>query len=201
MKTRTINIYEFSELSDTAKETALSDFRDDGEFFWWSDWEKSLKEFSDAIGIRTSYAISPYSHSHCNIADHSFEDGQTELSGMRLRTFLLNNYYHILYEKKTYGKYVKRDNEEWTYNRYSKIQYQGTCCPFTGFCGDEDLLDPIKDFIDHPKDITLIELLEECLNFWMKTVISDMEQQDSEEFISEHFDANEYEFDEDGKQV
>jgi len=186
METKTINVYEFDELSDQAKEYAISNYKDgNDEYFWMDEWSASLKEFAREFGIKHDYAVSPYSYSYCTMKENNFTQEQEELTEIRLRTFILNNFYHILYERKPYGKYEKRENSKWKYDRYSKIQYIETCCPFTGYCGDDDIIHPMREFIKNPYNITLKELIEDCLEAWKAGIVGDMEYQDSDEFAED----------------
>lgn len=198
MRTIRTKIYKFSELSKAAKQKAIE---------WWKDTEtfdyiyeeafESLKAFSDIFAIK----IQDYDFNEPYRSRYTFEadDNILELSGVRLRTYLLNNYYNTLFERKHYGEYKKRENGKYKYDRYSKCQYQPTCCPFTGVCYDEDLLDPIRNFISRPSTKEdFKDLLEDCLSSLNKSLENEIEARCEDENVIETIEANEYEFKADG---
>lgn len=63
---------------------------------------------------------------------------------------------------------------------------------------DNEILDPIYQFLDSPRNINFLELLEECFNAWVKACNQEIENQDSDEYIADHLEANNYEFTEEG---
>ena len=74
-------------------------------------------------------------------------------------------------------------------------------CPFTGYCADEDFLDPIKEFMKSPKNITFRELMEECVHEGLKAIENDYEYQNSREYFEEETLSNNVEFTEEGEQI
>lgn len=64
MRTETINIYTFDELSDAAKEKAREWYRNGMEYFWWNDSLESIKAFCDGYGVTIKdYSIGPFERS------------------------------------------------------------------------------------------------------------------------------------------
>ena len=62
MKQKTINIYQYDELSETAKEKARDWYRDGMEFAWNSDSFASIQAFINHFGADlANYSIGPYS--------------------------------------------------------------------------------------------------------------------------------------------
>jgi hypothetical protein len=63
---KTITTYSFSELSDKAKEKALSDYRAHGfEYAWQYESIESIKAFCDLFGVTlTNYQIGTWGHSY-----------------------------------------------------------------------------------------------------------------------------------------
>ena len=51
MRTATIELYKFDELSDDAKEIARSDYRQHVDYPWFDDALKSIKAFCDHFGV------------------------------------------------------------------------------------------------------------------------------------------------------
>ena len=65
MRTQTINIYTFDELSDMAKEKARDWYRDSMEYFWWNESLDSIKAFADTFRVSIKdYSIGLYDHSY-----------------------------------------------------------------------------------------------------------------------------------------
>lgn len=62
---RTINTYSFDELSEEAKEKALSDYRSNGFEYNWKESHESLKAFCNLFNIKvTDWSIGTYGHSY-----------------------------------------------------------------------------------------------------------------------------------------
>jgi hypothetical protein len=202
MRTIKTNVYAFNELAEDAKEKAIEKFRDnDTEFAWSNEWMDSIKKGLEAFDAE----LSDWSIDCLCIGRSSYRiscDEGLEITGQRLRTYLLNNYYSNFFTCKPYGQYEKRENGKYRYDRYSNIQYTETCCPFTGFCGDEDFMDVFRGFIKSPdNDRTLADLLKEAVEKTLYALQYDCEHQTSDEGITETIEANEYEFTADGAEI
>lgn len=198
-KTIRTKVYRFEALGKNAKQTAIEDFRNDNyEDTYLSDeaWE-SIKAFGKAFDI--NFRSIDYLETYRNKYSFEMEDNILELSGIRLRTYLLNNYSSILFERKHYGQYKKRENGKYRYDRYSKIQTIESCCPFTGVCWNEDLLQPIRNFIDKPNSNDFKDLLEDSIHEVCKSVEGEINARNEDEVIIETIEANDYWFTQDGK--
>lgn len=90
----------------------------------------------------------------------------------------------------------------WKYLNNNGLLHNGLLsgnCPFTGYCMDENLLDPIRAFMKKPDTgLGFQGLIDECLDAWVKAYIADWEYAYSDEGIHEHLQANEYQFTEEG---
>ena len=76
---------------------------------------------------------------------------------------------------------------------------QNEDCPLTGFCGDENLLEPIRDFMKKPCRYTsFYELIEDCLDNWIKGYKADIEHWEGFDCIKEEILSNDYQFTDDG---
>ena len=71
-------------------------------------------------------------------------------------------------------------------------------CPFTGYCMDEPLLDPLREYLKDPADHTMEELIQEGCDRWVRDYVADWEHCYTDEYIWDFLQANEYEFTEDG---
>jgi len=185
MKTISVNLYSFDELSDKAKQYAIDKFISDHEFFWSDAYIDTIKEGIDIFDFELyNWRIDFFSGHY----DCSLRSGKSELSGLRLRTYLLNNYYSVFYRRKEYGK------------RKSKITYEKYEHHITGYCADQTFLQPIIDFINKPDAYkTFGELMDDCIYAVVMDGRNDYEYQCTEEYISDHCEANEYMFYENGE--
>lgn len=193
-------VYKFAGLSKEAKEKAVENILEtiyNYGYNWADEAHESIKRFCEAFGLTyKSSNFSPYAEA--DVRDSQIDDNILELSGVRLRTYILNNYYHLLYDRKHYGELRKTESGKYKYQRYSRCQWKQTECQFTGYCMDDSLLFPIRQFVSKPSNLTFAELMEECISEWVKDASSDCKEQESYEYLAEHIEANEYEFLKDG---
>lgn len=191
MRTKTINIYSFDELSEEAKEKAIEYYRErNTEIFWMDETIESLKElFKNCDGISLKdYSLGEY-QSWIKV-DFTNEEVEN-FTGKRAMAWIENN---LLSNIRTsyYG------NKRKELRKYGNGYYAGKIkpCPFTGYCVDDDLLD---DLIKEVKDGNDLKTVFEGLAITIQRIIqNEVECQNSEEYIAEHFEANGYEFDEEG---
>ena len=196
METRTYQVFKYDELTEGGKEKARERFRNGNDYQWFTECQDSLKGFEDSLPIK----IRDYEYGERGRAFIRFEitdDYVSELKGLRLRTWLINNFWNKLEKAKfLYGNNgIGAD----TKTRKSKLTKE-VCCPFTGYCADESLLDPIRDFIKSPdKSTTFEELVKDCFHSFARSVADDIDYQNSDEVIEETIRANDYDFTSDGK--
>lgn len=186
MKTIEIQLYKFNELSSEAQQNAIDKWRESDEYVNGYENEQSLKAFLETFPIQVKdWSYDAYSHNerilYSGEADHQL------LSGKRLVSFLMNNYYSVLFEKKVFK--LKSGK-----TRKSRIIEQETCCPFTGFHTDEALLQPIREFLKTPSKTDFEDLLADCIFQWGKACESDCYYQQTTECITETILANDYDF-------
>lgn len=171
--TITKNVYQFHELPADTQSHILQRWRNDNYFPWDEEWRDSLNGFcqiAPIVNVKWEVGIWGRSFATCEVRDEAV----SELSGIRAWKWLLNN--GLFDEKLISGN-----------------------CPFTGYCGDEDLLDAIRKAKVNPAGIiSLHELFNDCLHSWAMAYEADMEYFHSEKAIIEEIEANEYEFYENG---
>lgn len=168
MRSEIVNFYQFSELSEDAKQVAIDNFRERGEFFWADEWLQSAQEFCLIAPVHIIRA--DICAGHVDVAWRGECEG--ELNGVRAWKWLLNNGWFDLARKNVLGD-----------------------CTLTGFCGDCDLFDPIAKYEKTPVKIPdLRQVFYECLQSWVYAACRDYEWQQSDEYIAEHMEANEWEF-------
>lgn len=202
MRTKTITLYSFSELSEEAQQAAIDNWRSHGfDDVWGGEWRGSLNAFANALYITVKdWEVSPYGNSFVNFRYENSDwhylntDPAEEMTGLRLRTWLINNWL----PKFAKGKYYSLKYPRTKY-RHSRIQFEYDNCPLTGYCGDQSLIDPILKFIAKPdKRTSLADIIGDCLHDWAKAWEADMEFQLSDEYIRETIECNDYEFNADG---
>jgi hypothetical protein len=202
MKTITLNTYKFSELSEEAKEKAINKWREDEcsyTPYYIEEANSSFEKFADLFSI--NWKNIDYEESWRNNYDLNFDDNVLNLTGQRLATYLWNNYKTDLFKGKYYSLWSKTDISYEHYKdgypvlkkRRSNI-FLDNCCVLTGVCYDDDLLSPIYEFLNKPKDINIETLLNDCIYSLCHSVSSEIEYQNSDEAITETIEANDYDF-------
>jgi hypothetical protein len=195
-------VYQFNELSDTAKEKAIEWYRngsDDGQIYA-DEIIDSVKAVADLFNLK-------FGREYTDIRTGHIEDTILELKGIRLYKYLINNYYNTLFSKKQYYFCRLKDGSK-QFNcvgqnsgKYtSKCQWQIASCPLTGVCYDMDILQPVYDFLKRPdKSTTFADLISNIEYAIQKTFDNNEQWVNSDEFITEQIQANEYEFTADGR--
>ncbi len=137
-----------------------------------------------------------------------------DLTGQRLATYIWNNYKNDLFKGKYYN-YESNTKEQIKHKRIKSVFYKNSglwgnyyysaitlehSCVLTGWCYDDDILDPIYNFLNKPsKDgSNFRDLLEDCITSICKSVENEIEYRNTDEYIKEHIEANEYEFTKEG---
>lgn len=74
--------------------------------------------------------------------------------------------------------------------------------PLTGFCGDCDILEPLKKFKENPDSVPdLRQVVEDCISSWMSGYRQDVEYHQSEECVREYLENDDQEYTEDGREI
>lgn len=198
MRQKTINVYKFDELPDRAKEHVINKWRENSNYAWASENLDTLKAFESIFPIR---AID-WAYGDRNFIFFQFTaDADTEnLTGHRLSTYLWNNYREYIYKGKyfsTSGHYDEKKGYHYK-SRHSRIILD-SCCPLTGYCIDDDILEPVFKFMKKPDDRNFYDLMDDCLQAWISACNLDFEYQNSDAAIIETIEINEYEFYENGE--
>lgn len=184
MKTIEINLYSYNELSDEAKEKALENYQNDpytGTYWMDENIDSILKALDFFECAVKDYSITYY-NSNLSYVDFTRDEDILELSYIRLWKYIQNNY-------STYrNQYTKKIDNTFAGN-----------CPFTGISMDEGFLDPIREFLRKPTDITFEELIEDCIHSCLVQIEREYEYQMSEEYFIDHCECNDYEFTADGE--
>lgn len=170
--TRTVEItlYKLDELDEAVQQRVIEGWRYNDSFPWADEWRDSLDAFADRAPIKIRDWEIGY---RSNGVTFDIDEDVANLSGMTAYRWL-----------------VQEGWEQITRNQD---------CPFTGYCGDENLLDAIRAGLANPSSISsLRDLFAEALNDWAEAFEADLDHWNSEEAIREDIEANDYEFHEDG---
>lgn len=219
MKTVEINLYKFDELSERAKQKAIETYRsNNSDYFWADENRQTLEKFAEIFPIN----IRDWSYGGRGEGVYfSFtcDDNIEELTGQRLATYIWNNYKSDLFKGKYYHsqnfgltdhKLIHRrvkstqitnncpNKGKWSNSYYSAITLENSCV-LTGYCMDDEILNPIYEFLNKPiENISFRDLLENCFDSWVTACNSDYEYQNSDEYISETLADNDCDFEKDG---
>jgi len=157
---KTINTYSFHELSDQAKETAISNYRSKGfEYHWRDESHESLNAFCDLFGVKvTDWSIGTWGNS-----------------------------------------YIKTDAENSHFRGWNKAKVNAIPEFLTGYCLDCAFIEEFKKEFEKTGDA--LYSFNEAIDAGLKDWVSDLEYQESDEYISEHLIANEYQFLENGRMI
>lgn len=188
MKTKTITVYSFDELSERAKKVAIEECRP-MENFWASENQESIKKLVDILPVFVNWR-------------NGTANTEIDLTGQRLANYIWNNFRKDIYKPKQYwicngvkncvGKNSKkRDSKVFLFDEYA--------CSLTGYYMDNYVLSPIFEFMRKPENISLSDLIERCISEYKKQSEADWDFQNSDEQIIETIKSNEYTFTESGK--
>lgn len=193
MKTIEINIYKFSELSESAKHNVCERERESWgsleSSFIANDRKDTLQAFCNVFSI--NYEIRDnYNSAYIKWSLRDDDIDPEEIKGKYLLRFLNAHYYSIRSRKNYFGhKYV--DGKFTFLNRESRILWENDHCPLTGICYDCDILRPIYEWYAKPDwQITLYDLIEKCFDRFSKAWDRDDDYAYSDEGIAEMIEAN-----------
>lgn len=173
MKTITVNVYSFNELSQKAKERAKYDYMS---VFGYSRADEAIESLSALAkhfdGRLKDYEIDFFKTSH----SYARFDMPDYMSKQEFETRLR--------KLGSYNKRTGRGNGD---------------CVLTGVSTDEDAIDGLRLAYRNGEARSLERLMQAAFKSWLKACQDDCEDQYSDETFSEHCEANEYLFLEDGE--
>ena len=188
---QTFTLFTLEELEDEALQRAYSDWLARGyDYPFASDNCNTLEAFCNLF--RIVYTNYSYDSNRYNYSYHTeWDDSIISLSGIRLSTYLYNNYYSALFQPKTYWT---KDNKK---KRKSRISFTSDC-PLTGFVMDDIMLQPIYEFMKHPDNRTFGNLIKECMEAFFFSCHTDCEYCTSEDYFKEESAQQNWEYLADG---
>lgn len=185
MRQETINVCQFSELSDRAKERARDWYRSCMDCDDWNstEWLASINAFADHYGFSISdYQIGAGQGCHIDCDFSRLEDDVRELSGVRLWKYLGNQ-----------CGTPQQDGHEFI------LSAADGSCPFTGTYTDCPAFDTLREFVQRPDNRQFDQLMQECMETVLAAIREEVEYRYSDEAIDESIESNEYKFTEDGE--
>lgn len=205
MRTIRTKVCKFNELSETAQQKAIEKYRSNNtEIFWADENRESMEEFAKLFPI----TVKRWSYGDRGEGVYfSFDESDEieNLTGQRLATYIWNNYKDYIYSPKQYWICQGRHNTVGANakHRDSKIfLYEEFYCPLTGYCMDNEIIAPLYEFMRKPCNSTNFkDLLQDCFDSWVRACDKDIDYQNSDEYITETIEANEYEFTVDGRMI
>jgi hypothetical protein len=204
MQTIEIKLYSFEELNEDAKEIALRNQETWTDYVWDLAYQ-TVKAFNELFGLKEGR------DTWLEYKFYDFNDQQLELKGLRLRTFIINQFGDGLYKRKYRKSFDKtnvkshRNLVQKSYGQayYSSIFKNDTSCVLNGVCYDDDMLKPIYEFIEF-KDaknmahVTIEDLFNDCFYSLKRTIEKECECLNSDEYKIEQFEENQIFFLENG---
>lgn len=199
--TNTFNVYTFDELSNEAKENAINSFRYKDNYLSWQDEAiNTIKKIAAAMNCEAEWYSYDGIKYYVSFTSKEYEDIEA-LEGKRAYAYIVNNY---LMPNKSYKTYWKDrciytdGRKNWT--RKSNLFYSWDDCPFTGYCMDCCFIEAWKEWEnDFNKYSTVGDFIELVANNLAEDWTKDNEYQQTDEYIIEMIEANDYEFLEDGR--
>lgn len=192
MKTVCVNLYSFAELSSTAQAVAIANerkSREEADTFSWEVGEavNTVKAAAKVFGFKLiNYSIGADVQSSF-VSLHQPDAAATYPTGVRLRTWLINNHYDVFYTKKPYGKHLRSfqlcGQYYHSYQRESKVLFIESDCPFTGTFYDCEFLDTFREFLVKPSPDTLESLFEAAVQNLCRALEREYEYQMSNDNI------------------
>jgi len=173
MRTEAVSIFQFEDLEPIAQERAIERARAAGWYgnAWADEWRESLKCAERALPIRVKdWTVDPWGPTDATV--ETMDEEIEHLSDVRAWKWIHNSGLADAIAKE---------------------------CPFTGYCGDEAFLAPLRAFIRRPDSRALGDIFQECGDSWACGWRDDIEHQMSDEAIREDLICNEVEFTEDGE--
>lgn len=216
MKTITLQLYSFDELSEDVQKQIIDNERwnimEQCMNSFGTDYRKSLKEFEKLTNTTTKNWRVDYcgyyvnSHfSNAPIYEHPIDYNKNiyakNLCGKLLFRYINNVIMPHITKGKYYSTSGKYINGKYEYkHKHSGVMFDyKDDCPLTGMCYDYYLLKPITDYYDawhnYPDDFSLKDLIDQCYNDFFRSWHKEYEYwADDEDAIREELHNNQYEY-------
>lgn len=200
MKTIEIKAYKFRELPENIQAELIAQQREVEDFGWlYDEARETAEKFFQLSGVESGR------DSWLSFSVRNFDDNILMLTGVRLRTWLINNWGGWLYTGKYYSLWSKT---EVSFEHYKEghpvLKSRRSKCTFskdgvlTGVYYDNDLLEPFysfiedyKNFSDYPagandaENICLEDLLQRGFDNLKSTIEDEIEALQDDDHIAD----------------
>ena len=197
--TNTFNVYTFDELSNNAKENAIDSFRYNNNLVWQDEAINTIKAIATAMNCDVNYWSYDGICYSVEFTSKEFQDIEI-LEGKRAYAYIVNNYLMPNKSYKTYWKdrCIHTDGRK-NWKRKSNLFYSWDDCPFTGYIMDCCFIEAWKKWEKNFNNNSTVEdFIELVANSLAEDWTKDNEYQQTDEYIIEMIEANDYEFLENG---
>lgn len=188
MKTIEVKLLKFHELSEDARLRAIENYREENSRLsseiQAQDLRQSQKAFLAAMNSEINYNV------------YRVDSNADGLTGVRLATFILNNYAEKLVRPKVYYKGGVGINTKFY---HSKIQVTRDCA-LTGYALDDYFTQPIWDFIESPDNTQeLSDVIENAVDSaWKKHEDDQYNFYTDDDCVASGLEARDFDFTENG---
>lgn len=184
MKTHTIHTYLFEELTLDAQKKAIHEYREMNDEIFQAEIFNSLKALLRTANIKISDYSLGLNNSYLKL---NIDSPIAQLTGVRAYAWIENNLLSKL--RVSRSEYLKNRKNYFTWGyRIGAIK----SCPLTGCCYDETFLNSLINNVTH--NLPLGECFTLLADTYQSILQLEYEDQNSDEYISEHLTVNEYEF-------
>ena len=200
MRTETIKIYKYHELSDDAKRRAWEngpDFSGD----YSDEYRATLEAFERVFDVSVyRWEVNDYSHDYSYIAAGRAVEAP-EGDPLRLARFVWNNYADDISRPRYYSTRGAWIDGKFHYkSRHSRVTFEMDNCPLTGNWIDNEILQPILGCLHYKRFFSSFDdLVDACLENFFRACSADIEYHASQEHFEVMCEINEYEFTESGE--
>lgn len=203
MREITVKLFTFEELNEEAKAKAIGDWRCRAhEYDWIDEIQDAADAIAKAMSIKISFDDNCYQTSCSWEANGFFSDEEWDMTGARLIAWIEKRIplkvlsYDIRQKFKVLSQKGYTKHSKWA---LAKTRYEDNL--LTGYCDDYCYQESLFELVDEMKrgnKVNLETFFDKLCEHFAKAVDIEIENQNSDEYISEHLIINEYEFYEDG---
>lgn len=203
MREITVKLFSFEELNEEAKAKAIGDWRCGvHEYDWIDEIQDSADAIAKAMSIKISFDGNCYQTSCSWETNGFFSDEEWDMTGARLIAWIEKRIplkvfsYDIRQKFKVLSQKGYTKHSKWA---LAKTRYEDNL--LTGYCDDYCYQESLFELVDEMKrgnKVNLETFFDKLCEHFAKAVDIEIENQNSDEYISEHLIINEYEFYEDG---
>lgn len=200
MRTATVDVYSYPELTEEAKDRAFNHWLETADYPWQEEARQTIAALGGVFGVVCydwEYGVCrPYNF---RLKFDNIDGDAMGLSGNRARSWLSNNIWDNTFAE----KYAKKDRQGRTI--WHTLGEVWDCCPLTGIWLDNEALRPLRDFVTGKGDYdtrrlylhdrtTVEDVIRACFDALFAELTRDCEYCSSREYFEEEANANDYEF-------